>query len=489
VRIWSIGAVVAGVVLLVAPGGSGAAAAAASGGPSAKVLVIPGFTAPHYSGTSGVPRFPVGTPGLAGYAISELGSTTVTASALQGYDTVVVYGLRWSTLSPRSQSAINAFAQTGKVIIWDADATGSQDYGSFVVPFSTTASGENPSSTGAVVSFPVASNPLASPDPASPLYLDPASMIASNHLIEHMSVLNPDAPGWTPALIAANHLIPNAGWVLAWAYGSAAAHTGMVIYSGMDADAFSDQVTPNYALKELAIELAAPSQAAADSGCAPNCSPPPVPGGSSSSSGSGTGGAGSGGSGGSGSGSGSSSSGLGSTGLPTFASCSLALRPPVSWVRGRITLPLTTSVADGITGQVVTQQGKIVGAGVPTAPGQLRLVVNTLLLPSNRASKLLGVVYVNSAKACTVSTSLKVDNTPPRLLLFKLRGGRIKRRLILQSSERAALVILAGKRTLQLRSVPARSTVTILLPGRLRSATLELIDRAGNRTIRSLTWH
>lgn len=488
-RIWSIGAVVAGVVLLVAPGGSGAAAAAASGGPSAKVLVIPGFTAPHYSGTSGVPRFPVGTPGLAGYAISELGSTTVTASALQGYDTVVVYGLRWSTLSPRSQSAINAFAQTGKVIIWDADATGSQDYGSFVVPFSTTASGENPSSTGAVVSFPVASNPLASPDPASPLYLDPASMIASNHLIEHMSVLNSDAPGWTPALIAANHLIPNAGWVLAWAYGSAAAHTGMVIYSGMDADAFSDQVTPNYALKELAIELAAPFQAAADSGCAPNCSPPPVPGGSSSSSGSGTGGAGSGGSGGSGSGSGSSSSGLGSTGLPTFASCSLALRPPVSWVRGRITLPLTTSVADGITGQVVTQQGKIVGAGVPTAPGQLRLVVNTLLLPSNRASKLLGVVYVNSAKACTVSTSLKVDNTPPRLLLFKLRGGRIKRRLILQSSERAALVILAGKRTLQLRSVPARSTVTILLPGRLRSATLELIDRAGNRTIRSLTWH
>jgi hypothetical protein len=427
------------------------------------------FAAPHYPGFVGVPNFPTGAPGLTGFHFSQLASSAVTPAALQGFDTVVLYGVRWVDLQTSAQTAINDFAQTGKVVIWDADGTGSQDYSSFVQPFSTTASGEVRGATtpGAVVTFPTDTDPLASPDLSSPLYLDPNALTANNDLIEDMSVLNAgSAPGWSPGLIAANRVIAQGGWLLAWAYGSTANQTGMTIYSGMDADVFAESVTPNYALKELAIELATPFTRTPVGGCAPNCAPPSQPG--------------------TGSTSGSTSSGLGTAGSPTFARCSFARRPPHSWVHRRVSLFLKTSVANGVSGQVLTSAGKILAAAAPTTTGDLKFVVKTQRLPSSHISKLLAVVYVNSTRACSLPTRLKVDNTPPKLLLLKLGTASNRRPLTLRTNEAARLSIHSRTRTLRTMHVRARTTVTLTLPPSQQRETLVLVDRAGNRTTHSL---
>ena len=54
---------------------------------------------------------------------------------------MLLYGIRWSDIPPSGQAAINGFAQTHKVLIWDADSTGSQQWTTFIHPFSDTASG------------------------------------------------------------------------------------------------------------------------------------------------------------------------------------------------------------------------------------------------------------------------------------------------------------------------------------------------------------
>ena len=249
-------------------------ATATDAAPSANVALVPGFHAPKYSPTESLPGFP--TAEISGYHYGAVPLGSVTSANLSAYDTVVVYGLRWGDLSSSEQAAIDAFAKTGKVIIWDADSTGAQNYSSFVHPFTTKSSGAKSGSFGSVVQYP-AGSPLASSATSSPLYLDPAALVASTHLIGHMNVLVPPAADWSPGLIAANSKITELDWVVAWGYGSTASHAGMVIYSGIDADAFSDAATPNYAIKELAIQLAAPFSRTGDATCSPNCSPPPPP--------------------------------------------------------------------------------------------------------------------------------------------------------------------------------------------------------------------
>jgi len=266
--------------------------------------------------------------------------------------------------------------------------------------------------------------------------------------------------------------IPNGGWVLAWAYGSTANQTGMTIYSGLDADAFAEPATPNYADKELAIELATPFQRTVSAGCAPGCAPPPPPGTTGSTGSTGSTGA-----------TGTTGSKTTST---TFTHCSFTRTPPVKWVHGRVPLEVTTAVATGLSGQVVTAAGKVVASATPTTPGQLTLVVNTRLLPTNRKAALQALVIVNSARACTLPTTLKVDNTPPKLLKLKVKqaaGGRV---LVVRSSENAQLSIKVGKRTLSTTHVKGRVTTTVTLPHSFHAGTLVLVDRAGNRTSRKL---
>jgi hypothetical protein len=481
-----LGAIALAVAIALA-GGSAFSATTAAPQASTNVVLIPGLHAPRYSDSHGIPPFPASDPQLAGYHYSELPVDAISPEALQGHDTVVLYGLRWSDLSAGAQAAVNAFARTGKVVIWDADSTPSQNYGSFVVPFTTSASGEGGGSHGGVVTFPAGSDPLASSDAGSPLYLDPAALVASTHLIGHMNVLNP-SPGWAPALIAANTLIPAGGWVVGWGYGSTPDRTGMVIYSGMDADAFTDAATPNYAVKELAIELAAPFQRTPDTSCAPGCGPPQVPptgGAAGSSPAGGTGPS----TGGNATPPDSAPAGLGAPQSKTFAACALARPMPSAWVRGRIFLSLSTSVAAGIHAKVTTLDGKLVGSGVTTTPGHLRIAIDTRLLLSDRRTRLTAAVYVNAVKACSVATRIAVDNRAPRLRIVRSRLSERTRTLTLRASETAQLRITSGGRTLRRLQARRGRSVFVALPRTMRRITFTLVDRAGNRSTRTISWH
>ena len=252
--------------------------------------------------------------------------------------------------------------------------------------------------------------------------------------------------------------------ILAWAYGSTGDHTGISIYSGLDADAFTDQVSPNYAIKALATQLEAPFQRSPDSACAPNCGPPPAPTGTNPN---------------------GTTSGLGSTGSSTFALCTFNRRPPLGWVRGPVTLSLRLSIASGIRGHVISQSGRVLAATTATTPGQLRLPVNTRLLASNRQHSLRVVVFVNAAQACSLPATLKVDNQAPRPLSIRIRAKGGKWQLTVKPSEAVRLSILRNTRTLRTTNVRAGTTAVLNMANNPHGTTLILTDRAGNRTSRT----
>jgi hypothetical protein len=446
--------------------GTIAHATAANAAPSANVALIPGFHAPKYSATESLPGFPAGE--LPGYHFGAVPLGSVTTANLSAYDTVVVYGLRWSDLSSSEQAAISDFAKTGKVIIWDADSTGAQNYSSFVHPFSTQSSGAKGGSYGSVVSFPPGS-PLASSTSSNANYLDPTSLVASTHLIGHMNVLAPPAADWSPGLIAANSKIPQGGWVVAWGYGSTADHSGMVIYSGIDADAFSDAASPNYAIKELGIQLATAFNRTGDTGCAPNCPAPPT-----------------GGSGGSGTGGGGTA--VGAPKSPTFAQCSFTKQPPKTWVRGTVHLSLTTSVADGITGVVKSSTNRVLGVGAVSSKGHLALRVDTRLLTSNRLSTVKADVLVNTAVACSLTTQLRVDNVKPRAFGLKATRAAHGNMLTFRSIEPLRIWLVTPHHTFGTFSRKHAGRTTLKFPRSITGGTLRLVDRAGNTTRIKLAW-
>jgi hypothetical protein len=423
---------------------------------SVKVAVVPGFKPPAYAGSFGMPALPVNNPQLAAYHFAELAANKVTPAALDKYDTLILYGIRWSGISASGQAAINAFATTRKVLVWDSDGTGSQNYSTFIHPFSETASGENYKGkpNGAVVSFPSSGNFLASDSPSSPYYLEPSQLITDRDLINDMNAMTTGTPNWVPALAAANRSIPNGGWAVAWSYGVIGNHTGLTIYSGLDADGFRPELNPNVAIKELVLQLKASVRQTPDPSCAPACQLPPPGGGS------------------------------------THASCSFAKPIPKHWVRGRISVTLKTSVAAGISAQIVTRSGKILASGVRRAGSVIRLPVRTRRLPSNRTSRLRAVVFVNGQRACSRPFRLRVDNVPPRLLRLtttRAAGGGL---LSVRVSERCSLTIigasLSGRRS---RALPARRTFAFRVQPRVSIARLVLRDRAGNKVVRRLVWH
>jgi hypothetical protein len=442
--------VLAGVFLEYPAHGRGAAGAVTQS--SSQVAVVPGFTAPVYPGYYGVPKFPATDPQLAHYHFSQLAATHVNTAALASYDTVILYGIRWSDLSPAARTAINTFARTHKVVIWDSDGTGSQNYSSFIHPFSDTASGENGKANNSVVSFPSGVNFLASDKPSSPYYLDPNQLVTDKNMINDMSAMKTGTANWLPALVAANKTIPNGGWALAWSYGVIGDHTGLTIYSGIDADAFADQLNPNYAIKEVALDLAAPFRSTPDPACAPGCHLP--------SSGGGT----------------------------TYASCAFAKPVPKHWVHGRVAIALKASVASGITGQVLDRRGRVVASANEGKGGMIRLLVKTKRLPTNRTSRLQARVFVDGKPACTKPFRLKVDNTRPRLLLLhtSVAGGHV---VTLRVSELASMSFV-GRHVRHHRPVliAARRTIHWRLPTSVMSARLILRDRAGNTVTRRLVW-
>ena len=421
---------------------------------SSAVAVVPGFKPPTYAGSFGVPALPVNNPQLARYHFTELAKNKVTPAALTKYDTVILYAIRWSDISARGRAAINAFAVTHKVLIWDSDTTGSQTYATFIHPFSETASGENfeGKRNDAVVSFPSAGNFLASDKPSSPYYLEPSQLITDRDLINDMNAMTTGTTNWVPALAAANRTIPHGGWPLAWSYGVIGNHTGLTIYSGLDADGFRPELNPNVAIKELALQLKAPVRQTPDPSCAPSCQLPPPGGGT------------------------------------THASCSLAKPVPKHWVRGRVYVRLKTSVAAGMTAQVVTRSGRVVASGRQRSGSVIRLAVRTRRLPSNRTSRLRALVFVNGERACSRPFRLRVDNVPPRLLRLTATraagGGLLSVRVSERCSMRITGAYLSGR---QSRVLLARRTFELRL-ARVGITRLILRDRAGNKVVRRLVW-
>jgi hypothetical protein len=449
----SLAALALSAALLQNPAHSGGATAATQ--PSSNVAVIPGFAPKAYSGNAGVPPLPVTAPELANYHFSQLSASQVTAATLNGYDTVLLYGIKWSDIPSAGQAAINAFAATHKVVIWDADATGPQTYSTFVHPFSTLSSGQNfkGKPNQSVVSFPTGVDFLASNDPTSPYYISPYQLVKDGDEINDMNAMVSGTKDWVPALIAANANIPDGGWALAWSYGDIADATGMTIYSGIDADSFvATGWKTNNGKKELALDLAAPFRSAPQSSCAPNCGLPSP-----------------------------------SAGQP-FARCSFAKPLPRHWVHGRVTFALNTSLATGITGQIVTHSGRAIAKSKAQSGGLVRLVVRTKKLPSNRRSKLRAVIFFNGKQACTLPFKLKVDNVRPRVLFLQTARGS-GNLLSLRVSEKSSLTIVGLHVSWRTRLIAAHRTVHFHLPSAVRNARLILRDRAGNTVIRRLFWH
>lgn len=464
-RIMIAGAValILSVALLEDSGHSGGAAGSTRS--SSEVAVIPGFDPPAYPDYFGVPALPVNDPQLASYHFTQLAANKVTPSALDNYDTVILYGIRWSEISTSGQGAINAFAATHKVLIWDSDGTGSQNYATFIHPFSQTSSGENykgkPNS--AVVFFPSAGNFLASDKPSSPYYLEPSQLVTDRDLINDMNAMTTGTKNWTPALVAANRSIPHGGWPLAWSYGVIGNNTGLTVYSGIDTDAFTAPLNPNDAIRELAIQLKAPFRETPDPSCAPGCKlPPPPPSPPSPPSGGGS----------------------------TYASCGFARPLPKHWVRGRVFVALKTSVAAGVTAKIVTRFGKVVASGrLRTGRSVIRLALRTRRLPSNRTSRLRALVFVNGQRACSKPLRVKVDNVPPRLLRLTTTRAAAGHLLSVRVSERVSMTI-TGRHMSRHRSwLSAKRTVKLRLPGKIRIVRLILRDRAGNKVVRRLVWH
>lgn len=419
------------------------------------MAVIPGFAPRSYPGSSGVPALPVGAPQLSGYHFTQLAATHVTTAALNSYDTVILYAIRWSDIPASGQVAINTFAATHKVLIWDADDTGSQNYSTFIHPFSDTSSGENFAGkpNDSVVSFPTGTDFLASDIPSSPYYLDPHQLVTDRDELNDMNAMTSDTKNWSPALIAANAKMPKGGWPLAWSYGVIGNHTGMTIYSGIDADAFGNtQLNPNNAIKELALQLQAQFQTTPDTSCAPNCTLP--------------------------------SSGDGSP----HASCSFSKKVPTHWVHGRVPITLLTSKAAGITGRALSRKGRIL-ASAKESGNLIHLRVKTKPLPTNHTSRLRALVYVNGQQACSKAFKLKVDNTPPRLLFLRLsRVGNFHLVSFRVSEKSAMRIVGGGPKHGRWVLIARRRLINVRVPGRVHRATLMIRDRAGNTISRKLAW-
>ena len=256
--------------------------AATSTQASVNVAVVPGFTAPIYPGYAGVGNFPATNSRLSAYHFSELATSKLTAGGLAPYDTVILYGLRWNTLTAGEQAALNTFAATHKVMIWDSDGTGAQNYGTFIQPFSTLASNASGKPQSSVVTFPTFAPPfvdfLASNNPSSPYYLDPAQLVSDPSMINDMNAMKTTTKNWARCSKPRTRTSRTAAGRSPGHYGVIGNHTGLTIYSGLDADAIDNsQLNPNDEITELLLQLKAPFLTTPDPSCAPTCPAPPQP--------------------------------------------------------------------------------------------------------------------------------------------------------------------------------------------------------------------
>jgi hypothetical protein len=487
-------------------------AAAALGAPAAladtshNVAVIPGLHGAGY-GVKGAPVLP--TANLPGYSFTATGYTNIAAQLASGqYDTVLFYGMRWDDqrLTATDKAAINAFAQTHKLLVWDADSTTvSEDtatakpsssylltpssFADFIFPFTEVSSGQNQATGGAASIVSDADGPLASSTVGDPRYIDTLGLVDQQDAIGDSSVMTNMSDGWQVAMYARNERLdakmatPLAeGYPLvAWHYGTQSNHTGMVVYSGIGVDALHDPPTlsngkPNYALKALQIQLGATFFTTAQ-GCAPSCPAPPedtvaVTGGTPFQ--------------------GSVSQAAAQTAVTTqtattvtttAASCGLSATAPKGWVSK--TVPLSIK-AVGTAGSVALTTPR--GLTVATATGKnglftLRLDSKRLL--NNRATTLTATALVGATRQCAVNLLLRVDNVAPKALKLVVTKAHGLRHITFRASEGVtAKMIIKGRKTKFVKVAAGKKVTIAVKPAAL--GKLVLIDRAKNSGTRLL---
>ena len=502
-----------------------------------RVALIPDANGAVYDGQHGLPRFPStavepGVFDLTTYTYGDLGFDQVTTASLASYDTVVLWGARWddARLSADARLALNTFAETHKVVIWDADSTSGgtvfptpPSFADFIHPFAEIASGEHRAYGGeAAVVTDAAGNDLASGDPLDPRYIDTTALAAQKSAVGDSSVISSfgDAE-WQTSLRGTNERInaqlPAAASglpLVAWHYGRTGDHTGMVVYSGLGGDAVNSRFIPpdgnaavcafdasdqtlhpgcvNWVIKELSLQLAAPVRSTPDD-CAPTCSAPSP----------GTGGV------------------LPPTSTPTTggttttpppapttapptapvtttpgvqtggqaatraATCVLTGGAPKGWVRATLALKLHTSASDATRVSLATAKGNAVGSAAAPKSGVFSLKVDTRKLPSGKASALVATVRSIVGLRCALHFTLKVDNTAPRALRLRVTTAHGKRQVRFHASEAVtAKLVVHGKvvRTLHLgaRAIGAfaapKAKVTLVLTDRAKNVVRRVLD-------------
>ena len=234
-------------------------------------------------------------------------------------------------------------------------------------------------------------------------------------------------------------------------------HTGMTIYSGLDADAIDNsQLNPNDEITELLLQLKAPFRTTPDTSCAPNCPAPPQP----------------------------------IDGNEAHCKFAKQITDPLG-ARPRRDLAVVQAAyrdhSQAAAAAAAAASGLVLASGAEKN-GQIRLRVNTRLLPTNRVSR-PAVVYSNIEGSGIIYFKLKVDNTPPRLLSLRTRSTGGGRRVSFRVSEKSHMRIAgSGPRYRHWVSVPRRRLFIATLPSSVHQARLILRDRAGNTVARKLTW-
>jgi hypothetical protein len=88
------------------------------------------------------------------------------------------------------------------------------------------------------------------------------------------------------------------------------------------------------------------------------------------------------------------------------------------------------------------------------------------------------IVYVNAAKACTLSAPLKVDNVAPRLLSKSVRAAGDRWRVTLKPSEAVKLKIWSRGKLLRIVTTSRSKKISLLMSTRPTRVTM--VDRAHN---------
>jgi outer membrane protein assembly factor BamB len=237
--------------------GSGDGKVYAFGSPSfpqsANIAVVPDTS-------GGVSTSTLPTSGFSdGYSpnFTSIGYSGVNYANLLQYDTVIMYQADPDQLTSLQKSdLVKWVAHGGKLIIWDSDAVPNTNYDWLPYPFTSHYPGQTGAFGGNLTIL--ANNTLGSSDPLSPYYINTSNIAEQSDAVGDAKVFLTYDRRWFGHMWATN-VYGYSGFTHAYAYYS----IGIIIYSGLDADALGTDgwIPQNYWLfkiYELELKLQCP---------------------------------------------------------------------------------------------------------------------------------------------------------------------------------------------------------------------------------------